>query len=60
MIGMLIAVVIFNFIVYKTNKRLLWHAVILGPILLLILLGFYKWICKLERRAGSSYEKQRY
>ncbi|TWD91654.1 hypothetical protein FB550_12196 [Neobacillus bataviensis] len=38
----------------------LWHAVILDPILLFILLGFYKWICKLERRAGSSYEKPRY
>lgn len=27
------------------------HAVILDPILLLILLSFYKWICKLERKA---------
>lgn len=26
----------------------LWHAAILDPILLIILLGFYKWICKLE------------
>jgi hypothetical protein len=29
----------------------LWHAAILDPILLLILLGFYKWICHLEKRA---------
>ena len=29
----------------------LWHAAILDPILLLILLGFYKWICLLEKRA---------
>jgi hypothetical protein len=29
----------------------LWHAAILDPILLLILLGFYKLICKLERNA---------
>ncbi len=27
----------------------LWHAAILDPILLLILLGFYKWICNLEK-----------
>ncbi|WP_223590010.1 hypothetical protein [Neobacillus bataviensis] len=31
----------------------LWHAVILDPILLLILLGFYNWICKLEKKAAS-------
>jgi hypothetical protein len=29
----------------------LWHAAILDPILLLILLGYYKWICRLEKRA---------
>ena len=29
----------------------LWHAAILDPILLLILLGFYKWICNLEKTA---------
>lgn len=29
----------------------IWHAVILNPILLLILLGYYKWICKLEKKA---------
>ncbi|MEH7072692.1 hypothetical protein [Neobacillus drentensis] len=32
----------------------LWHAAILDPILLLILLGYYKWICKLELKACSS------
>ena len=31
----------------------LWHAAIIDPILLLILLGFYKWICKLEKKAAS-------
>jgi hypothetical protein len=29
----------------------LWHAAILDPILLLIVLGFYTWICKLEKKA---------
>jgi hypothetical protein len=29
----------------------LWHATILDPILLLVLLGFYKWICYLEMKA---------
>ncbi|MCH6265472.1 MULTISPECIES: hypothetical protein [Neobacillus] len=29
----------------------LWHAAILDPILLLILLGYYKWICRLEKRS---------
>ncbi|MDQ0973738.1 hypothetical protein QFZ31_003616 [Neobacillus niacini] len=33
----------------------LWHAAILDPILLLILLGFYKWICKLEKKACLMY-----
>jgi hypothetical protein len=33
----------------------LWYAAILDPILLLILLGFYKWICKLEKKACSKY-----
>lgn len=31
----------------------LWHAAFLDPILLLILLGYYKWICALERKAVS-------
>lgn len=31
----------------------LWHAAILDPILLLILLGYYKWVCKLEKKAIS-------
>jgi hypothetical protein len=29
----------------------LWHAAILNPFLLLILLRYYKWICKLEKLA---------
>lgn len=29
----------------------LWHAAIIDPILLLILLGYYKWIVRLERKA---------
>ncbi|MDF2790615.1 MAG: hypothetical protein K0S80_3716 [Neobacillus sp.] len=33
----------------------LWHAAILDPILLLILLGFYKWILTLEKKACSKY-----
>lgn len=32
----------------------LWHAAILDPILLFMLLGYYKWICKLEKNACSS------
>lgn len=32
----------------------LWHAALLDPVLLLILLGFYKWICKLETDACKS------
>jgi hypothetical protein len=28
----------------------LWHSLIIDPILLLILLGYYKWICKLETK----------
>ena len=32
----------------------IWHAAILDPILLLILLGYYKWVCFLERRACLS------
>ncbi|MBM6616679.1 hypothetical protein [Bacillus suaedaesalsae] len=27
----------------------IWHSVVVNPILLLLLLGFYKWICKLEK-----------
>ncbi|EKN65521.1 hypothetical protein BABA_20321 [Neobacillus bataviensis LMG 21833] len=30
----------------------IWHAVIINPILLLILLGYYKWICKLEEKVA--------
>jgi hypothetical protein len=33
----------------------LWYAAILDPILLLILLGFYKWVCILEEKACSKY-----
>ncbi|MED4206445.1 hypothetical protein [Neobacillus mesonae] len=29
----------------------LWHAAILDPILLIILLQYYKWICRLEKAA---------
>jgi hypothetical protein len=32
----------------------LWYAVVLDPFLLLILLGFYKWVCKLEKNACKS------
>lgn len=28
----------------------LWHAAIVDPVLLLILLGYYKWVCKLENQ----------
>jgi hypothetical protein len=28
----------------------LWHSAILNPVLLLILLGYYKAVCKLEDR----------
>jgi hypothetical protein len=31
----------------------LWHAAVLDPLLLLILLGYYKWICKLEQVASN-------
>ncbi|MFC3883924.1 hypothetical protein ACFOU2_10575 [Bacillus songklensis] len=31
----------------------LWYAAIIDPILLLILLTYYKWICKLEKKAIS-------
>lgn len=31
----------------------MWHAAILDPILLCILLGYYKWICKLEAKANK-------
>ncbi|WP_462413475.1 hypothetical protein [Neobacillus sp. Marseille-QA0830] len=33
----------------------IWHAVIIDPILLIILLGYYKWVCKLEERAVRKY-----
>lgn len=29
----------------------IWHAAIADPILLLILLGYYRWICRLEKLA---------
>ncbi|MBV7506531.1 hypothetical protein KW850_14800 [Bacillus sp. sid0103] len=29
----------------------LWHAAMTNPVLLLILLRYYKWICKLEKKA---------
>ncbi|MDN3019468.1 hypothetical protein PH210_25195 [Paenibacillus sp. BSR1-1] len=32
----------------------LWHSAIVDPILLLILLGYYKWICRLERNSLKS------
>ncbi|MCU7746632.1 hypothetical protein N7983_26385 [Priestia megaterium] len=28
----------------------LWHSAIIDPLLLLIVLGYYKWICKLENK----------
>jgi hypothetical protein len=28
----------------------LWHSAIVNPILFLILLGYYKWICKAENK----------
>jgi hypothetical protein len=31
----------------------IWHSVLLDPFLLLILLGYYKWICILEQKACS-------
>lgn len=31
----------------------LWHAALIDPILFLILLGYYRWICKLEQKAIS-------
>lgn len=35
----------------------IWHSAILDPVLLLILLGFYKWVCKLEKKAAIKYYK---
>ncbi|WP_042455587.1 hypothetical protein [Neobacillus dielmonensis] len=34
----------------------IWHAVIIDPILLIILLGYYKWVCKLEKRVHHHYK----
>jgi hypothetical protein len=34
----------------------LWHAAIINPILLIILLGYYKWICHLEKKAAWHYK----
>jgi hypothetical protein len=36
----------------------LWHAAMLDPILLLILLGYYKWILKIERKACLQSNKK--
>lgn len=33
----------------------IWHAAIADPILLLILLLYYKWICSLEKKAVQGY-----
>ena len=30
----------------------IWHAAMINPILLVILLGFYKWICRLEENVA--------
>ncbi|MBD0381209.1 hypothetical protein [Paenibacillus sedimenti] len=27
-----------------------WHSLVINPILMLILLGYYKWICRLEKK----------
>ncbi|WP_174733619.1 hypothetical protein [Mesobacillus harenae] len=35
----------------------LWHAALINPILLLLLLGYYKWICKLEKAACSKHSR---
>ncbi|PFN76541.1 hypothetical protein COJ85_32450 [Bacillus sp. AFS076308] len=32
----------------------LWHSLVINPILLMILLGYYKWIVKLEKRSTVS------
>ncbi|MCM3727881.1 hypothetical protein M3226_19690 [Neobacillus cucumis] len=32
----------------------LWHSLVINPFLLLILLGYYKWIVKLEKRSTVS------
>ena len=29
----------------------IWHSVFLDPLLFLFLIGYYKWICKLEKKA---------
>lgn len=34
----------------------LWHSLILNPILLVILLGYYKWMVKLEKRSPLASE----
>jgi hypothetical protein len=34
----------------------IWHAVIADPILLLIILLYYKWICSLEKKATQAYK----
>jgi hypothetical protein len=35
----------------------MWHAVLIDPILFGILLGYYKWICKLENRGSANLTK---
>ncbi|MED4228265.1 CBO0543 family protein [Neobacillus cucumis] len=34
----------------------IWHSIIINPILLLILVGYYKWVCKLEKRSNLNNE----
>ncbi|ULT54448.1 hypothetical protein L1999_14825 [Neobacillus drentensis] len=34
----------------------LWHSLIINPILLMILLGYYKWMVKLEKRSTLANE----
>lgn len=32
----------------------LWHSLLLDPLLLIILLGYYRWICRLERKLTAT------
>ncbi|WP_160723585.1 hypothetical protein [Bacillus sp. USDA818B3_A] len=34
----------------------LWHSLFLNPILLLILVGYYNWICRLEKKSITNNE----
>ncbi|NRD79134.1 hypothetical protein HPT25_17385 [Bacillus sp. BRMEA1] len=38
----------------------LWYDLLIVPILILILLGYYKWICKLERKAAIHINKREF